>query len=230
MRLQSKATRAGLAAAAAVCALAAPAAADGFNGPYIGIGGYLGWGNVDARIERVSFPTATGTLLQRGPAVSGAAGYDWEIGRQTVVGLATDIGLARFSAKAEFKVASLGAEIGVVSTMRGRVGHLIGKNSMIYATGGVAFLRSDLSGKLGTYDYNLTGWVPGWVVGGGFETRASFANVPVRIGLEALYMDYNLRHIEVPLRHATLDYSGWSLGARLAYEFNRSSPAAQPMK
>jgi opacity protein-like surface antigen len=227
MRLHLKVAGAAL---AAVCALAAPAAADGFTGPYIGFGGYLGWANVDARVERVSFPAATGTLLQRGPAVAGVAGYDWEIGRQAVIGLATDIGLAKFSAKAEYTVASLGAEIGIVSTVRGRVGHLLGKNSMIYATGGVAFLRSDLSGKLGGYDYNLTGWVPGWVVGGGFETRSSFAGVPVRAGLEALYMDYNSRHIEVPLRHATLDYSGWSIGARLAYEFNRSSAGIQPMK
>ncbi len=225
MQLYLRATRAAMPTILAVCALSQPAAANGFTGPYIGVAGYYGWATVDATVERTGVGTATGTGQFRGPSIAGFAGYDWQINGQTVLGISADIGVAKFSKGSLLSGGGLGGANGVLSTVRARAGHMLGSRSMIYVTGGVAMLKDDVSGRLGGYGYELTGWVPGLAVGGGFETRSSIAGHPVRIGIEALYLDFNARHFEVTDRRATLEYSGWSLGARLGFELNRETVA-----
>jgi opacity protein-like surface antigen len=209
-----------LACALATTSLASPVRADGFSGPYIGITGHYGWSKVDAKVERISSPfTATATAREQGPSIGGIAGYDWKLSQSGVVGIASDFTAAKF-----------GSSVSYVSSFRGRVGHLVGNDTLLYATGGLALIKSDLSGHLGGFDYSLTGWVPGWAVGGGIEHRRIWGAHPVRIGAEIMYLDFNPRHFEVPDRRATLNYSGWTIGTRIAFELDRSTPQVQPMK
>jgi outer membrane immunogenic protein len=193
------------------CALGSIAHAEGYSGPYIGIAAFYGVSNTDASVYRVSAATTTSaTIKTEGVSLAGAAGYDWKVGHSGVVGVVSDIALTK-----------PGDSLSYVLTLRARAGVLVTPNTLLYATGGAAFLKSDLSGKLGGYEYSLKSWAPGWTVGAGLEQRVLWGAQPVRIGLEAAYLDFSARRFEVIDRQAKLDTSAWSIGTRLSFELNR---------
>jgi Outer membrane protein beta-barrel domain len=194
--------------AVALCAAGPAAAQGGYSGPYIGIAAYYGRAAIDATVVRPPDVVRGGTI-ENGFTGAGTLGYDWKF-NGLVVGVASDIAATKF-----------GDNTGGIATFRGRAGVLVTPATLLYATGGLAYLKNDLSGRLGGNPYSLTGWVPGWVVGGGVEQRYVWGTQPVRLGLEVDYVKINDRHISVPGRDATLETRSWSVGTRLSFELNR---------
>jgi len=77
-----------------------------------------------------------------------------------------------------------------VATIRARAG-IPFDNTLIYATGGVAFANVEFSGEVGPVGNSVhdsdSDWVTGWTIGGGIE-HAFSAGLHAR--LEYLYMDF----------------------------------------
>jgi outer membrane immunogenic protein len=187
------------------------ASAEGYSGPYIGIAAFYGASNTDASVYRISSATTTSAKIKtEGISFAGSAGYDWKLSRWGVFGVVSDIGLTK-----------PGDTLSYVLTLRARAGVLVTQDTLIYATGGAAFLKNDVSGKLGTYDYALKDWTAGWTAGAGVEHRVLWGAQPVRIGVEAAYLDFNARRFEVIDRQAKLDTTAWSIGTRLTFELGR---------
>lgn len=77
-----------------------------------------------------------------------------------------------------------------IATLRGRAGVIL-DNTLLYATGGVAFLDTEFTGQMGggcgcDYTAKDTAWVTGWAIGAGLE-HAFTDNFHGR--LEYLYID-----------------------------------------
>ena len=203
-------------------AVAPPAVADGYSGPYIGAALVYGWAKTDGRVDRLS----SGFVLPfsdkaEGVALAGFAGYDWTIAPKVVFGVVGDIGVTKVGSR---------SGVSTIGDLRGRLGYLVTPETLVYGTGGVAFLRQNLSGRLGGFEYSVSETNAGSVWGGGIESRRMLAEHPVRFGLELLRYDFNPLSFEVPDRRVTLDSSAWTLGARLSFELDRGRTYTQPMK
>jgi outer membrane immunogenic protein len=99
-----------------------------------------------------------------------------------------------------------------LASARGRLGYSLG-NTLIYGTGGVAFLQWDDAGR---WDLST-----GWVAGGGFEHKLS---PNLSIGLEGLYYafedsDTTLGGTPGDKTVYNLDRDLWTARARLNYHF-----------
>jgi opacity protein-like surface antigen len=208
-------------AAVAVASFGAPSPAmaqGGYSGPYIGITAMYGRGAIDATIVRGT-QSVSANVIENGLAIAGTLGYDHKISG-LVIGAAADLATTKF-----------GDSQGGLLTVRGRAGVLVTPATLLYATGGVAYLKNDMSGNLGGHPYSLSGWVPGWVAGGGIEQRFVWGTQPMRLGVEGLYVAVNDRHFSVPQRHATVETRAWSFGGRVSFELYRDvRPDASPIK
>jgi outer membrane immunogenic protein len=128
------------------------------------------------------------------------AGYNWQASSRWVVGIEGDVGLTdrktTFAGIAfpDQTLATLGAADGIAAktswdaSARGRVGFLIAPTTLVFATGGAAWQRYEISTSCGSVfcasTFGLTGVTPsltpavtnnattrtGWTVGGGIET------------------------------------------------------------
>lgn len=176
-------TLAGALAAAGLMA-AAPAQAEPFNGPFVGV--QAGWnqnkigtlegdlGVVDVQRTKDSF---TGGVF---------AGYDYKIGSNVVIGAE-----AGFNIAAKDNLVGRGAVDTIVNPrhafdLSARAGYLVDDKSLIYVRGGYDNLRArttvaGLEGTLSSKDS-----YDGWLVGGGVE-RALGDKVSTR--LEYRYSD-----------------------------------------
>jgi outer membrane immunogenic protein len=126
-----------------------------------------------------------------------AAGYNWQSGR-LVYGLEGDIAASSLS-KTSFEGSSsdgLITRLGVVSTLRGRLGYSISDPLLIYGTAGVAGgYFSSVGGDRGSSPgweesrsvLSLGRWKLGWTAGGGAEMKLG-NNWSAR--LEYLYADF----------------------------------------
>jgi outer membrane immunogenic protein len=114
-------------------------------------------------------------------------GYNWQKPSNIVLGVEGDV--------------DFGDDIDYLATIRGRLGYAMG-STLIYATGGAAFLGVDSDFD----DDTLTGWV----AGGGIEHKL---RENVSVGLEGLYYDFD----EDDNFGADADF--WSVRARLTYHF-----------
>lgn len=206
----------------ALVAAAAQAHAEGYSGPYIGAALVHGWAKVDGQVHRLS----TGFVqpfseTARGVAFGGFVGYDWKASPHAVFGIVSDIGVTKVGSR---------SGVSVVGDLRGRLGYLVTPETLLYGTAGIAFLRQNLEGRLGGFQYSISEVKEGFVWGGGVETRRMWGEHPVRLGLELLSYDFNTLAFDVPDRRASLENSAWTLGARLSFELNRGPSVAHPMK
>lgn len=161
-----------VAGAALVVGLAAPAAAEPFNGPFVGV--QAGWSQHEA-----GTPTTPLGELPVGAsrdAVSGGVygGYDAKVGSNVVIGVEAgvqfgdDDQIVRSSDVASF---TLDPKRSVDLTAR--AGYLAGDNTLLYARGGYTNARvtsgiEDASGVA-----RVTENRDGWLVGGGVEHALS---------------------------------------------------------
>jgi outer membrane immunogenic protein len=108
-----------------------------------------------------------------------------------------------------------------LASIRGRLGFAAG-STLIYATGGVAFLNS---GNGDPFDDTLTGWVAG--VGVEHKLRDNLS-----LGLEGLYYsfedDATLSGFEEGDINVDLERDFWTIQARLTYHFGDRH--AEPLK
>ncbi len=104
-----------------------------------------------------------------------------------------------------------------LASIRGRLGYAM-DNTLVYATGGVAFLGYDDKFSEGDWDDGV-----GYVVGGGAEYKLT-SNISV--GLEGLY--YNLDSDLDPQFEGGMERDFWTVEARLNYHFTSAYEA--PLK
>lgn len=133
-----------------------PAPASSWTGFYLGVHGGGGWGSQN--------PNTPATFNIQGPYVGAQVGYNWQI-NQFVLGVEAD---ASWSGVSGVRVVSAGTtteRINSFSTLRGRVGWVMGDGSWLpYVTGGWAFAnatRTNSSFGGQTFTASHTGWTLG---------------------------------------------------------------------
>jgi outer membrane immunogenic protein len=129
--------------------------------PITWTGFYIG-GNVGA-----IWPSDDVEILNDDAALIGGGhiGFNWQTPSSWVIGVEGDVNFAE--------------EIDYLASVRARLGYAIG-NTLIYGTGGVAFVGVDNV----AFDDNVTGYV----AGGGIEHKI---RSNMSLGLEALYYDFD---------------------------------------
>lgn len=130
-------------------------------------------------------------------------GYNWQAAGNFVFGIESSWSFLNGDAEVEVEGLELGElEDEWVASVRGRLGYAAGA-TLLYATGGVAFLETELFEDTAT----------GFVVGGGLEHKlgSSFS-----IGVEGLY--YNFEE-DLDVADLELERDFWTIQARLSYHF-----------
>ena len=130
--------------------------------------------------------TLTGANNLNGPIGGFQIGYNWQLNNSWVTGLETDFDLANEQNSRSFGPftesegaisATLGSKIEWFGTVRGRLGWLWNPTTMVYATGGLAYGRVNVSGSFADtfcsptcmWGFNQSPTNVGWTVGGGIE-------------------------------------------------------------
>jgi outer membrane immunogenic protein len=113
------------------------------------------------------------------------AGFNWQKHGPWIFGIEGDVNFAD--------------DVDYVASIRGRLGYAFG-STMLYGTGGAAFLGSE--------DFSDDDTLEGWVAGGGLESKIT---QNVSAGVEGLYYNYG----EVDGSEEDLDT--WTVRARLTY-------------
>ncbi|HXY58447.1 MAG TPA: carbohydrate porin [Methylocystis sp.] len=168
---------------------AAPAAADPWNGFYLGgnlgyAGGRSNWQGPDIW-GTSSLAKGIDTFTEAGSFLGGfQGGYNLRLPHNFLVGVEGDFTFPAYPDQtgqstgftANFISPSLGfatfmESMQTAMSVRGRVGYLLNDNWLLYATGGAAWTRNSqsMTPTGGTTD-NPYFWRSGWVVGGGLET------------------------------------------------------------
>jgi outer membrane immunogenic protein len=144
-------------------------------------------------------------------------GYNWQTARNVVLGVEGDISLLGGERDVEFDGEKLGEQDdNWLASIRGRLGYAAG-STLIYATGGVAFLNGDNA----PFDDTVTGWV----AGGGIEHkfRENWS-----LGLEGLYYAFE---DDTTFEGVDMDYDRdfFTVKARLSYHFG-GDRYSEPLK
>jgi outer membrane immunogenic protein len=237
-------------------AVAAPVPVRAYKwaGFYIGVNAGYGWNRDHGPLEcvtpaGVSFGAGCGLIPFNGLNASGfigggQAGYNLPLG-PFVFGVETDfqgsgiqgstrtngpwpfVGLTNLSPSASYFIAS--QRMDWFGTARLRVGYAVFDRLLVYATGGLAYGRFELSTDVvyPTNSYPASGDVTkaGWTGGGGVE-YAPFRHVTVK--LEGLYYDFGRDSISGPsvevstgfIRGKEFDLRGAIIRAGVNYIFN----------
>ncbi len=161
----------GVGAASTMPVRAARAPASIWQGSYVGVhAGYV-WGDLDATDTLFVGPARNLSLKPSGALVGFQTGYNWLVAPQSLLGFETDntfLSIKDDGITSDPAVTGQG-KIDNLGTVRLRAGYLV-DNSLLYATGGLAYarIRYGESGAgidaFSTKYYNL-----GWTAGAGFE-------------------------------------------------------------
>jgi len=198
-----------------------------WTGFYAGLNVGWSWGNgavtynepALATISHGVWPSSfSGPSFLDGAIGGGQIGYNWQVNTTWVTGLEADWQATGETANGNFTTpsfavdcegrgsripctlsGSLGSQILWFGTVRGRVGWLYTPQIMVYATGGLAYGKVDVSGNFSgsapgnpnnphVWGFNQSAINTGWTVGGGVE--GVVANTPtVTWKAEYLYVD-----------------------------------------
>jgi len=185
-----------------------------WTGFYGGLNVGWSWGNGAVTYNEPAFaalPAGLPTSISGPKFLDGAIGgvqigYNWQFNTNWVAGLEADFQWASEVANGSFSFAtdaeghgiqgSLGSQILWFGTVRGRVGWLYTPDILVYATGGLAYGKVDVSGAVTTnfffpnptWNFNQSAINTGWTVGGGVEGVVQ--NMPrVTWKVEYLYVD-----------------------------------------
>ena len=134
-----------MAQAADPVAVAVPAAAaTPFTGFYIG--GHAGYGSADYEGTWYHHNTPIVGFDNRGKLFGMQAGYNWEIMQNVLLGLEGDITVAPWNAAySEDGTDSVYGHLSGIASLRARLGYVLDE-TLIYATGGIAFASSNAGG------------------------------------------------------------------------------------
>lgn len=201
----------GAAAALAMFAGTAQAAdmsapdAPSWTGPYIGVVGGYGWGDVDSSSDILSDTVPPTVLLTvdnsvdvEGFLLGGQLGYDFDMGNGFVLGIAGDMSWSDISGDDCVQIGGCtGAaddsyadtEVNWLATIRGRAGFTTG-SLLIYGTGGLAIADAETSitnvDGLGDPTRSDSNTHFGWVIGAGAEFMVT---ENMSLGAEYLHVD-----------------------------------------
>lgn len=160
-------------------------------GPYVGANLGYSWGSSPANATFVDsvgdFLGAAGSTVHPDGVIGGGQiGYNWQFGNW-VPGVETDIEgsgqrgsgtlvcAAPCSQSGNAVTLSVTERLDWFGTVRGRLGWTVTPESMIYATGGLAYGRLNDSGTvtdtINTTSFSLSKISAGWAAGGGFESH-----------------------------------------------------------
>ena len=156
-----------LAVLGASLAFAAPAQADTFDGPYVGV--TAGWdrGEVDTSInsQAIDAEASRDALV-----LGGYAGYNYKLSEKVVIGAE-----AGFTATVDDRIRTASAGNGLTIDPRysfdltARAGYLVTDKALVYVRGGYANNRVRTSLNTGTGILRDSENLDGWLVGGGVE-------------------------------------------------------------
>jgi len=154
---------------AAMITVNAPAQAENFEGPFVGVEGGYSRDDIGPDIED---DIEISEDLDRDAAYFQLfAGYDHAVADKVRLGVEAAIGIGaddELSLSDGTDSVSLDPEFSFELT--GRAGYLVGENTMLYARGGYHSSRVELTiTEEGTADFQDKGYVEGFLVGGGFE-------------------------------------------------------------
>jgi len=162
-----------------------------WTGFYAGGNIGYGWGQGAPTYNEPAFSGTLPTTLTGANNLSGVLGgfqigYNWQLNNSWVTGLEADFDLADaknsrsfgpFSESEGAFTATLGSKIEWFGTVRARLGWLFNPTTMVYATGGLAYGRVNVSGSFAdtfcsptcVWGFNQSSTNVGWTVGGGVE-------------------------------------------------------------
>jgi outer membrane immunogenic protein len=149
---------------------AAYVAASPWTGFYVGVEG--GWAWAHAAQTNLISHVSDGFYDQSGGLLGGTVGYNWQVSNW-ILGLESDLAWAHITGAETIcgptHNQTCPTEIRAFGTARGRAGIAVWTNTMLYATGGLAY------GDIHAFKENVvvTGgdtWRAGWTVGAGIET------------------------------------------------------------
>jgi outer membrane immunogenic protein len=141
------------------------------------------------------------------------AGYLWQL-NSLVYGIEGDFSWMSLEGNdSQFATILNGLEINYVGTIRGRLG-IAYANSLIYATGGIAFSSIDKSDL--TNDLSASNDLVGWTVGGGYEYAFGSR---LRARIEYQFVDFGSAVSSLSYDHRADDLQIHSVRAGLGYGF-----------
>ena len=180
-----------------------------WTGLYVGVNGGYSWGRADLGVSGTvvvnDFPIE-GTVSDRanvnGWLGGGQIGYNCnrKAGCSASKPISSGQGrMARFPRCFDLVCAKASYDLDWFGTVRGRVGYLVFPDTLLYATGGLAYGRvnADFSvshPSLGTISVSDSATKTGWVVGGGLEWALDRS---WRVRAEYLYMDLGTMRTEL---------------------------------
>lgn len=155
-----------------------------WTGFYAGIQAGYGWGDTDATSSTLGSGIAQGFSYTTSGAVGGIhAGYNWQLNRNFVLGLETDLEASGIGGSG---IGTLGGghitNIDWLGSLRARGGFAAG-NTLFYLTGGLAYGGVSVDRSAGAGFTPFIGesvWKTGWTLGAGIE-HAFAPNITARI-------------------------------------------------
>lgn len=136
----------------------APVYRTGWTGPYIGLHAGYGFGDYDQT------GVAVASLEPSGGLFGIQSGYNWQLSPNFVIGVEGD------SSWGSLKdvIAGSSVDIDAMGTVRARFGYAVG-NTLVYATGGLAWIHADSVSPASVRD----NFYLGWTIGAGIEYALS---------------------------------------------------------
>lgn len=154
------------------------------------VGAWVGATCVEGELlERTAGPPATTTLWENsGCGTKGGvmAGYNHQF-NNWVVGLEADWGMSGEITSNEETFGDFAMSMDHIATFRTRWG-IAFDDTLLFATGGLAWARSDVDGIISADPNHLKGNHWGWTVGGGVEHAVTDS---LRLRLDYLYTRFN---------------------------------------
>jgi outer membrane immunogenic protein len=170
------------------------------------IGAHVG-GSFDDALSASNCNQCTDLELDSSFIAGVHVGYNWQTASNLVLGIEGNITFGGFEAEVD---GVEGVTTDYLASIRGRLGYAFG-NSLVYGTGGVAFLQwgDDIAG-LFEDDSSV-----GWVAGVGFEHKL---RQNLSFGVEGLYYAFDENEV-IGGDGIELDRDLWTIQARITYHF-----------
>jgi outer membrane immunogenic protein len=185
--------------AGAATLAAAPAHADTFDGPYVGV--QAGWDRDEVGVEgTVDVDTSNESLL-----VGGYLGYNFKIAERFVLGAEAGIST---SVDDSYGLTAGGESITFDPRfsydLSARAGYIVNEKTLAYVRGGFASTRLRVTYDDGADPFSETGYLEGWQIGGGVE-RALTDKISARV--EYRYSDLGEGDLEYDRHQALIGVS-----------------------
>lgn len=158
-----------------------------WDGTYIGIHAGVGFGDTDVTCVTGCFVPTSTSFDTDGPFIGAQIGLNRQVNDRLVVGLEADISFSDISGDAFFGGKAASSQVDMFGTARVRAGILVRPNTLLYATGGLAWADWNDTFVPDTTANSFSDIQIGWTIGGGVETMLSDK---LSFKVEYLYLDF----------------------------------------